>query len=43
MTTALSDPKTVMDTIMQGGCEAYLTKPIEFSQMQKVMTDLGLL
>ena len=41
MTTALGDPKNVMQAIVQGECNGYLTKPIDPDELSELLGDLG--
>lgn len=41
MTTALDDPKNVMDSFREG-CEAYIVKPVEKYKLLEEMENLGL-
>jgi two-component system chemotaxis response regulator CheY len=42
MTTALSDPHTIMDAFKEQ-CDSYLTKPIEKDKLEKQLKVLGLI
>ena len=42
MMTAIADMEYV-DQAIELGCDAYASKPIEFTQVQEVMQDLGLI
>ncbi|PLX48878.1 MAG: response regulator [Desulfobulbaceae bacterium] len=42
MVTALSDAKSVMEALVKGSCEAYLTKPVYPQQLHRVLVDFGL-
>jgi len=42
MTTALDDRKDIIESFNEG-CEGYLIKPVEESQIIKVLTQLGLI
>jgi len=42
MTTALEDPKNVVEAYYQGGADSYLVKPIDRSKLFKMIGDLGL-
>ncbi|WP_027179497.1 response regulator [Maridesulfovibrio bastinii] len=43
MTTALSDPKNVVEAYYQGGATSYLPKPISIESVEGVMSELGFL
>ena len=43
MTTALDDPKNVVESLHQGGASAYLSKPIDRSRLLNEIRSLGLL
>jgi two-component system chemotaxis response regulator CheY len=43
MITALDDSEHIMDALVKGGCQGYLTKPVTRSQVQQQLTELGLL
>ena len=43
MTTALDDPKNVVESLHRGGASAYLAKPIDRSRLLEEIRDLGLL
>jgi two-component system, chemotaxis family, chemotaxis protein CheY len=42
MTTALEDPKNVVEAYYQGGADSYLVKPIDRTKLFRVIEDLGL-
>jgi two-component system, chemotaxis family, chemotaxis protein CheY len=42
MTTALEDPRNVIDAYQQGEADAYLVKPIEQEKLFKTIRGLGL-
>jgi len=42
MTTALDDPKNIMDAF-KAQCEAYITKPVEKDEILKAIKKLGLI
>jgi len=42
MTSALDDGKNIMQSLVRGSSDGYLTKPIDISKMKKVLTELGL-
>lgn len=41
MTTALDDAKNIMNAFIKGSCEGYLTKPIDYEQLEKELARLG--
>lgn len=41
MTTALGDPKNVVEAYYKGGATAYLPKPISLESVEEVMAELG--
>lgn len=41
MTTALSDPRNVVEAYYEGGATAYLPKPISSESIEDVMAELG--
>lgn len=41
MTTALSDPKNVVEAYYEGGATAYLPKPISLESVEEVMAEMG--
>lgn len=41
MTTALSDPKNLMQAMVQGQCNGYLTKPIDHDELKDLLDELG--
>ncbi len=41
MTTALEDAKNIMQALLRGPCEGYITKPINRDKLYKTLTDLG--
>lgn len=41
MTTALADPKNVMESFVKGSCEAYVVKPILPANMAVVLKEFG--
>jgi two-component system chemotaxis response regulator CheY len=43
MTTALEDPKNVVEAFYQGGATSYLVKPIEKSTLKTELERLGLI
>ena len=43
MTTALDDPKNVVESLHRGGASAYLAKPIDRTKLLNEIRDLGLL
>ncbi len=43
MTTALQDPKTVVDSFTKGGAAAYMVKPITKDRLVEEMEKLGLI
>ena len=43
MTTALDDPKNVMESLYKGGASAYLVKPIDKKKLVDEVRKLGLL
>jgi two-component system chemotaxis response regulator CheY len=43
MTTALSDPKTVIDSYYRGGATAYVVKPIEREALTKALREMKLI
>lgn len=43
MTTALEDPKNVVEAYYQGGADSYLVKPIDRSKLFQIIGELGLL
>ncbi len=43
MTTALSDPKTVIRSFHDGGASAYLVKPVDKEKLYKELAKLGLI
>ena len=42
MTTALEDPKNVVEAYYQGGADSYLVKPIDRSKLFRMIEELGL-
>ncbi len=40
MTTALDDPKNIMKALVRGGCEGYLTKPIDLDKMKELLAGM---
>ncbi|SDL16100.1 two-component system, chemotaxis family, response regulator CheY [Maridesulfovibrio ferrireducens] len=42
MTTALSDPKTVIEAYYKGGATHYLVKPITLEKLNSIMSEIGL-
>lgn len=42
MTTALNSPKDIMGAFMKGGCEGYLTKPIDLDKLNEYLKKFGL-
>ena len=42
MTTALEDPKNVVEAYYQGGADSYLVKPIEQEKLFSLIRELGL-
>lgn len=42
MTTALEDPKNVVEAYYQGGADSYLVKPIDRSKLFQMIEELGL-
>lgn len=42
MTTALEDPKNVVEAYYKGGADSYLVKPIDRSELFRVIEELGL-
>ena len=42
MTTALDDPKNIMQALVKGSCDGYLTKPIDPDEMNKLLAKLGI-
>jgi two-component system, chemotaxis family, chemotaxis protein CheY len=43
MTTALKDPKNIMQALIKGGCEAYLTKPLKIEELKEQIKQFGLI
>lgn len=43
MITALDDSENIMNALVKGGCQGYLTKPVTRAQVQQQLTELGLL
>ncbi len=43
MITALDDSGNIMEALVKGGCEAYLTKPVSASVIQQQLVELGLI
>ena len=41
MTTAVTDAKSIMESLIKGSCEAYLTKPLDRMKLENVMSELG--
>lgn len=42
MTTALGDPKTVIDAFYQGGATSYIVKPVQAEKLRAEIESLGL-
>nr|MBF0223083.1 response regulator [Desulfobulbaceae bacterium] len=42
MTTALNGPKDIMGAFIKGGCEGYLTKPIDLVKLNEYLKKFGL-
>jgi len=42
MTTALDDPKNIMQALVRGPSDGYLTKPLDPIKMNKLLADLGI-
>jgi two-component system chemotaxis response regulator CheY len=42
MTTALEDPKNVVEAYYQGGADSYLVKPIDHEKLFQLIRELGL-
>ena len=42
MTTALDDPQNIMQALIKGGCDGYLTKPINPDEMNKILAKMGI-
>lgn len=42
MTTALDDGKNIMQALVRGGSDGYLTKPLDQKNMEKLLTSLGI-
>jgi len=40
MTTALSDPKTVVEAYYKGGATYYLVKPISIDKIKSIMSEI---
>ena len=41
MTTALGDPKNIMEALLKGHCDAYINKPVSAEEIEKIMSDFG--
>ena len=41
MITALDDPKNIMQAMVKGECNGYLTKPIDLDELDNLLTELG--
>lgn len=41
MTTALDDAKNIMKALVRGGCEGYLTKPLDLDKMKALLSSMG--
>lgn len=41
MTTALSDSINIMQALMNGGCDAYINKPISADEIKNILPKLG--
>lgn len=42
MVSALDDPKNIMQALVRGPCDGYLTKPLDQGKMIKLLADLGI-
>jgi response regulator of citrate/malate metabolism len=43
MVTALDDVKNIMEALVEGRCEAYLTKPISRARLEEQLRQLQLI
>jgi len=42
MTSALSDAKNIMQSLVRGSSDGYLTKPIDLMKMKQLLNDFGI-
>jgi response regulator of citrate/malate metabolism len=42
MTSALNDAKSIMQALVRGASDGYLTKPLDFIKLRKILEELGI-